>query len=144
MTSVPMLSLLAGATVAAANSRRAVLPPTARNHDRSAPRRLSRTQNGDTLCRSDRPLMIAREVIACLGDPALAAAREVAKGPVIGIAEAAMHAASFISVGFSIVTTLPRGRGHIEHLVRSYGMAERCRSIRPTNLAVLDLESKDS
>ena len=30
-------------------------------------------------------------VIACFGDPGLRAAREIAKGPVLGIAEAAMH-----------------------------------------------------
>ena len=36
-------------------------------------------------------------VIACFGDPGLDAAREIAKGPVIGIAEAAMHAASFVA-----------------------------------------------
>lgn len=41
-------------------------------------------------------------VIACFGDPGLLAAREIAKGCVIGIAEAAMHTASLISTGFSI------------------------------------------
>ena len=35
-------------------------------------------------------------VIACFGDPGLDAARELADGPVVGIAEAAMHAASFL------------------------------------------------
>ncbi|MBX4773444.1 allantoin racemase, partial [Klebsiella oxytoca] len=30
-------------------------------------------------------------VIACFGDPGLLAARELAQGPVVGIAEAAMH-----------------------------------------------------
>ena len=34
-------------------------------------------------------------VIACFGDPGLDAAREIADGPVVGVAEAAMHAASF-------------------------------------------------
>ena len=47
-------------------------------------------------------------VIACFGDPGLLAAREIAGGPVIGIAEAAMHYASMISTGFSVVTTLER------------------------------------
>ena len=45
-------------------------------------------------------------VIACFGDPGLDAARELAAGPVVGIAEAAMHAASFLGRGFSVVTTL--------------------------------------
>jgi len=35
-------------------------------------------------------------------------ARELSKGPVIGIAEAAMHAASVIAPSFSVVTTLKR------------------------------------
>ncbi len=49
-------------------------------------------------------------VIACFGDPGLYAAREIARGPVIGIAEAAMHAASVLAPGFSVVTTLSRAR----------------------------------
>ena len=35
-------------------------------------------------------------VIACFGDPGLKAARELARGPVVGIAEAAMHLASMV------------------------------------------------
>ena len=51
-------------------------------------------------------------IIACFGDPGLLAAREIATGPVVGIAEAAMHAASFISTGFSVVTTLSQNLHH--------------------------------
>jgi len=83
-------------------------------------------------------------IIACFGDPGLLAAREIARGPVIGIAEAAMHVASLIATGFSIVTTLPRTRVLSEHLVSAYGMTSKCRSVRPTALAVLDLEQKGS
>jgi len=39
--------------------------------------------------------------IACFGDPGLKAARELARGLVLGIAEAAMHAASFIGAKFT-------------------------------------------
>lgn len=80
-------------------------------------------------------------VIACFGDPGLLAARELAKGPVIGIAEAAMHTASFISTGFSIVTTLSRTRLIAQHLVNNYGMTRFCRNIRAINLPVLSLEA---
>lgn len=83
-------------------------------------------------------------VIACFGDPGLLAAREVARGPVLGIAEAAMHAASFVATGFSVVTTLGRTRIIAEHLVRSYGMEHHCRGVRATELAVLDLEDPAS
>ncbi len=83
-------------------------------------------------------------VIACFGDPGLLAAREVARGPVIGIAEAAMHAASFIATGFSIVTTLSRTRIVAQQLVENYGMSRFCRNIRATDLPVLELEVEGS
>ena len=83
-------------------------------------------------------------VVACFGDPGLLAAREVARGPVLGIAEAAMHAASFVSTSFSIVTTLKRTCGIARHLVERYGMTGCCRGIRATELAVLDLEDETS
>lgn len=83
-------------------------------------------------------------VIACFGDPGLLAAREIATGPVFGIAEAAMHAASFVSTGFSIVTTLERTRIIAEHLVRNYGMEHHCRRVRATDIPVLELENPQS
>lgn len=58
-------------------------------------------------------------IIACFGDPGLLAARELATAPVIGIAEAAMHAASFIATSFSIVTTLSRTKIIARHLVHN-------------------------
>lgn len=83
-------------------------------------------------------------VIACFGDPGLLAAREIARGPVLGIAEAAMRAASFVSTGFSIVTTLERTRIIAEHLVHAYGMERFCRRVRATDVAVLELEDATS
>ncbi len=83
-------------------------------------------------------------IIACFGDPGLLAAREIATGPVIGIAEAAMHAACFISTGFSVVTTLERTRVIAEHLVRNYGMEHHCRRVRATDIPVLELDKPGS
>lgn len=83
-------------------------------------------------------------LIACFDDPGLAAAREIANGPVVGIAEAAMHTASYISGGFSVVSTLHRSRIILEHLVRTYGMEHKCRKVRTTEVAVLDLEEEGS
>jgi allantoin racemase len=83
-------------------------------------------------------------VIACFGDPGLLAAREAARGPVVGIAEAAMHVASFIATGFSVVTTLERTCVIAQHLAENYGMTHFCRNIRGTDLAVLDLERPES
>ena len=53
-------------------------------------------------------------VIACFDDPGLAAAREVARGPVVGICQAGVQVASTIANRFSIVTTLPRSVPIIE------------------------------
>jgi len=83
-------------------------------------------------------------VIACFGDPGLDAAREVARGPVIGIAEAAMRAASYVATGFSVVTTLQRTVVIAEHLVDKYGVRGHCRRVRASDIAVLELENPQS
>jgi allantoin racemase len=82
--------------------------------------------------------------IACFGDPGLLAARELAVGPVIGIAEAGMRAASFVATGFSIVTTLARTRVIAEHLVAAYGMERACRRVRAIDVPVLGLDAPAS
>lgn len=81
-------------------------------------------------------------VIACFGDPGLSAAREIARGPVVGIAEAAMHMATLIGTGFSVISLIDRVRPVAEHLVQAYGMERACRSIRMTGLEVLQLEAE--
>jgi len=83
-------------------------------------------------------------VIACFGDPGLHAARELAHGPVIGIAEAAFHMAALLATGFSVVTTLTRTCVIAEHLVLQYGFERRCRGIHGTDIAVLELEDPRS
>jgi allantoin racemase len=80
-------------------------------------------------------------VVACFGDPGLDAARELARGPVIGIAEAAMHAATFLGRGFSVVTTLGRTTGRARELARAYGFAEACLGVHACEIPVLDLET---
>lgn len=83
-------------------------------------------------------------VVACFGDPGLDAAREIARGPVIGIAEAAMHTASFLGRGFSVVTTLGRTTGRAWELAERYGMHRFCRNVRACEVPVLELELPDS
>jgi allantoin racemase len=80
-------------------------------------------------------------LIACFGDPGLDAARELAAGPVLGIAEAAMHAASFLGRGFSVVTTLGRTCGRAQDLADHYGMTRFCRGIHACEIPVLELET---
>ena len=45
---------------------------------------------------------VSGHIIACFGDPGLLAARELASGPVIGIAEAAMHTATLVATRFRL------------------------------------------
>ena len=79
-------------------------------------------------------------VIACFGDPGLDAAREKAVGPVVGIAEAAMHAATFLGRGFTVVTTLGRTSGRARDLAGHYGMGRHCRNVRACEIPVLELD----
>jgi allantoin racemase len=79
-------------------------------------------------------------VIACFGDPGLDAARELARGPVVGIAEAAMRTASYLGRGFSVVTTLGRTRGRARDLAEHYGVGRACLAVRACEIPVLELE----
>jgi len=83
-------------------------------------------------------------VIACFGDPGLQAARELACGPVVGIAQAAMHMASLVGSRFSVVTTLGRTMGQAWHLAEMYGMKRFCANVRACEIAVLELEEPGS
>jgi allantoin racemase len=87
-----------------------------------------------------RPGQVDAVVIACFGDPGLDAAREATTAPVLGIAEAAFHAASMLATGFSVVTTMTRTCIIAEHLVFRYGFERRCRGIHGTDIPVLALE----
>jgi allantoin racemase len=79
-------------------------------------------------------------VIACFGDPGLDAAREASRAPVLGVAEAAFHAASFVATGFSVVTTMTRTCVIAERLLQRYGFAHVCRGVHGTDIPVLALE----
>ncbi|KZM75176.1 aspartate/glutamate racemase family protein [Nocardia terpenica] len=79
-------------------------------------------------------------VIACFGDPGLSAARELARGPVLGIAEAAMRTATHLGRGFSVVTTLARTVGQAVDLTERYGVQRFCRGVHATDIPVLELE----
>lgn len=83
---------------------------------------------------------VCGHVIACFGDPGLLAARELAQGPVVGIAEAAMHMATLVATRFSIVTTLPRTLIIARHLLQQYGFEHHCAALHAIDLPVLSLE----
>jgi allantoin racemase len=82
-------------------------------------------------------------VIACFDDTGLDAARCQAEVPVIGIGEAAFHAASFLSCKFSVITTLGRSVPGIEANLKRYGLDARCAKVRATEIPVLELERND-
>ncbi|MCP2246101.1 aspartate/glutamate racemase family protein [Lentzea aerocolonigenes] len=79
-------------------------------------------------------------VVACFGDPGLDAARELAAGPVVGIAEAAMRTAAYLGRGFTVVTTLSRTRGRAWELAERYGMRGLCRGVHACDIPVLELD----
>jgi allantoin racemase len=80
-------------------------------------------------------------VVACFGDPGLDAAREIAAGPVVGIAEAAMHVATLVGRSFGVVTTLSRTIGTANDLVARYGFRDRCVAVRACDIPVLELDA---
>jgi len=80
-------------------------------------------------------------IVACFGDPALHACREITRKPVVGIAEAALYTASILAARFSILTLIPRVRTLVEEMVAGYGFTHRLASIRTTPLHVLDADT---
>jgi allantoin racemase len=80
-------------------------------------------------------------IVACFGDPGVDAAREACGVPVLGTAEAAFHAASFVATGFSVVTTLTRTCVIAERLLQRYGFERHCRGVHGTDIPVLALDA---
>jgi allantoin racemase len=87
---------------------------------------------------------VAGHIIACFDDTGLDAARTLARAPVIGIGEAAFHAATLVAGKFSVVTTLSRSIPAIEHNLVRYGLATRCAKVRASEVSVLSLEEPNS
>jgi len=83
-------------------------------------------------------------VLACFDDTGLDAVRCMTDAPVLGIGEAAYHAASVLSNRFSVVTTLSRSVPALEHNLMRYGLATRCCGVRASEVPVLDLEKPGS
>ncbi len=78
-------------------------------------------------------------VVACFGDTGVHAARELARGPVVGMTEAALYAAAALAHTFTIVTLPPRTRAHSLRVLQETGLGHRC-TVRAIAVAVLDLE----
>lgn len=69
-------------------------------------------------------------VLACFGDPALAALKEIAPQPVTGMAEAACQAAAGRSGRFAIVTGGERWGPMLTEFVASIGLADRLAGVK--------------
>ncbi len=82
-------------------------------------------------------------VVGCFDDTGVDALRCVVDTPVIGIGEAAYHAAAMISSKFSVVTTLSRSVAGLEANLMRYGLDRRCGRVRASDIPVLKLEEGD-
>lgn len=83
-------------------------------------------------------------IIACFDDTGLYDARKRTTRPVIGIGEAAFHAATLIAGRFSVVTTLSVSVPVIEDNIVTYGFDQRCARVRASEVPVLELERPGS
>lgn len=69
-------------------------------------------------------------VIACFGDPGLDAAKELLDVPVLGISEAAFHAACMLGRRFGVVSFTAALRPMFEDCLAHHGLAARCAGFR--------------
>jgi allantoin racemase len=83
-------------------------------------------------------------IIACFDDTGLAEARAIVPVPVLGIGEAAFHAAMMLGHRYSVVTTLSVSVPVIAANIRDYGLASHCLKVRASEVPVLELERPGS
>lgn len=83
-------------------------------------------------------------IIACFDDTGLLQLRRRSTVPVIGIGEAAFHAAMLVGERFSVVTTLSVSVPVIEANLAGYGFASRCARVRASEVPVLALEADEA
>ena len=79
-------------------------------------------------------------VVAAFGDPGVAAARELFDLPVVGLAEAAVHAAALLGERFAIVTFTPlMSRWYLDRIAAT-GLGARCTGVLTPPRQALDVE----
>ena len=69
-------------------------------------------------------------VLACFGDPGLAALKEISPVPVVGMADASVLQACALGGRFSIVTGGERWQSMLEEFVAGMGLSSRLASVR--------------
>lgn len=77
-------------------------------------------------------------VVACFGDTGVAAAREVATCPVVGMTEAALQTACLVAHRFVVITLPARTIAHSDRVVRALGLEHRC-SVVAVDVPVAEL-----
>lgn len=83
-------------------------------------------------------------LLACFGDPGLFALKEIAKIPLVGIAEASFAIAQLLGYKFSVMAASQKARPMMDQLIKSYGLENRVTSIETLNLPIEDfLYNKD-
>ena len=82
-------------------------------------------------------------VIACFGDPGLEQARALVDAPVLGIAQAAMHAAALAAGGFSVVTSMSATVSRAWELANIY-TPRQCLGVYACDIPVLTIDSDPS
>ncbi|MCB1738842.1 MAG: aspartate/glutamate racemase family protein [Gammaproteobacteria bacterium] len=80
-------------------------------------------------------------IIAAFGDPGLLAARELARVPVVGIAEAALHVAYLCSTRFSIVCLNERLARWYAECAAEHDLDRRLVSVRPMRATLDDIRN---
>lgn len=83
-------------------------------------------------------------VIVCLGDPALAQARQAVTIPVLGPGQTAMLHACLLGNRFSIIPTLENRKADYRKHARLYGLEGNLASVRPANVPVLDIDRTEN
>lgn len=78
-------------------------------------------------------------IIACFDDTGLDELKSRSPIPVIGIGQAAFHAAAMLGHSFTTVTTLPVSVPVIEDNIKKYGFAGLSKGVRASQVAVLDV-----
>lgn len=80
-------------------------------------------------------------LVACFDDTGLDAARALARVPVIGIGEAAYHAATMLGGRFAVVTSVPEALPVLEGNIARYGFRARCGAVRAAGVPVLEIDA---
>lgn len=83
-------------------------------------------------------------IIYCYGDPALRAAKEAVKIPVVGLGEGSATFASLLGHKFGIVTAGPPESGaYLMDNLRMYELDHKCVGVESVGIPVLDLKEGD-